>query len=129
MTEDTNQTTADNLRADFLNATTNWQRWKVLNQALDWALAASENAEHFRRSAEDLKARAEGKNVTVTLRAEDVSPAVHRAVEQQLAKGGFVHGEAKRRVPKPEDGEMFADPDGDPMSASEYAARMDMKTR
>ena len=48
MTEDTKQITADNLRADFLNATTNWQRWNVLNRALDWAMAASENAEHWR---------------------------------------------------------------------------------
>jgi hypothetical protein len=49
VTEDTNQITADNLRADFLNATTNWQRWKVLNRALDWAVAASENAEAYRQ--------------------------------------------------------------------------------
>jgi hypothetical protein len=129
MTEDTKQTTADNLRADFLNAETTWARWKVLNRALDWAVAASENAGSYRRSAEDRKARAEGKNVTVTLRAEDISPAVRRAVEQQLATGGFVRGEGKRRGIKPEDGEMFADPDGDPMSASDHAARMDMKTR
>ena len=53
MTEDTKQITADNLRADFLNATTNWQRWKVLNRALDWAVAASENADLLRRAKAD----------------------------------------------------------------------------
>ena len=52
MTEDTKQITADNLRADFLNATSNWQRWKVLNRALDWAVAASENADHYRQQAQ-----------------------------------------------------------------------------
>lgn len=49
MTEDTNQITADNLRADFLNATTNWQRWKVLNRALQWAVDASELNDWFRK--------------------------------------------------------------------------------
>lgn len=48
MAEDTNRITADNLRADFLNATTNWDRWRVLNLALDWALAATENANRER---------------------------------------------------------------------------------
>jgi hypothetical protein len=59
MTEDTKQTTADNLRADFLNAETTWARWKVLNQALDWAVAASENAERLRVSRDywELRAR------------------------------------------------------------------------
>lgn len=51
--------TADKLRAEFLNATTNWQRWKILNRALQWALDASENAEYLRAQCEDLKARAE----------------------------------------------------------------------
>jgi hypothetical protein len=63
MTEDTKQTAADNLRADFLNAETTWARWKVLNQALDWAVAASENADSYRRLAEDLKARAERQRI------------------------------------------------------------------
>lgn len=52
MCEDTARITADNLRADFLNATTTWERWKILNRALDWAVAASE-------TAADLKGRAE----------------------------------------------------------------------
>ena len=59
MTEDITQISADNLRADFLNATTNWQRWKVLNRALNWATAASENADAARQQAEEMKARAE----------------------------------------------------------------------
>jgi len=49
MTDEATQATTENLRADFLNATTNHQRWKVLNQAIDWAVAASENADHYRR--------------------------------------------------------------------------------
>jgi hypothetical protein len=57
VTEDTNQITADNLRADFMNATTNWQRWKVLNQALGWAVAASENADAARRAVQEREAR------------------------------------------------------------------------
>lgn len=60
MTKDTIQITADSLRADFMNATTSWARWQVLNRALEWAVAASENAEHSRREAAELKARAEG---------------------------------------------------------------------
>ena len=55
MTEDTKQITADNLRADFLNATTTWQRWQVLNRALDWAVAASENADAHLRAVETLR--------------------------------------------------------------------------
>lgn len=42
MTEDTRQITADNLRADFLNAKTNYERWRAFNEALDWAVTASE---------------------------------------------------------------------------------------
>lgn len=59
MTEDTNQITADHLRAEFLNASTNWQRWKVLNKALDWAVTASENAAAAREQATELKERIE----------------------------------------------------------------------
>ena len=72
MTEDTKQITADNLRADFLNATTNWQRWNVLNRALDWAVAASENADAYRQKAEELNTAAEGKrNDVFGLAVED----------------------------------------------------------
>jgi hypothetical protein len=46
MTDEATQVTAENLRADFLNATTTHQRWKVLNRAIDWAMTASENAQH-----------------------------------------------------------------------------------
>jgi hypothetical protein len=58
-TEDINQITADNLRADFLNASTNYERWKVLERALSWAVAASEVANHLRLQTEELKAREE----------------------------------------------------------------------
>lgn len=47
MSEEAIQATAENLRADFLNATTTHQRWKVLNRALEWAVAASENVDHY----------------------------------------------------------------------------------
>jgi hypothetical protein len=49
MTDEAIQATAENLRADFLNAPTTAERWKVLNAAIDWAVAASENADHYRR--------------------------------------------------------------------------------
>lgn len=49
MADESIQATAENLRADFLNATTTHQRWKVLNKALDWAVTANENAELSRR--------------------------------------------------------------------------------
>jgi hypothetical protein len=48
MTAESIQATAENLRADFLNATSTAKRWKVLNRAIDWAVTASENAEHER---------------------------------------------------------------------------------
>ena len=51
MSDESIQATAENLRADFLNATTTHQRWKVLNRAIDWAVAASENAEAHRQKA------------------------------------------------------------------------------
>jgi hypothetical protein len=49
MSDESIQATAENLRAEFLNATTTHQRWKVLNRAIDWAVAASESAAHYRR--------------------------------------------------------------------------------
>lgn len=52
MSDESIQETAENLRADFLNATTTHQRWKVLNRAIDWAVAASENADHYRQKAQ-----------------------------------------------------------------------------
>jgi hypothetical protein len=52
MTDEATQATAENLRADFLNATTTHQRWKVLNQAIEWAVAASENARAARSAPE-----------------------------------------------------------------------------
>ena len=48
MSAESIQATAENLRADFLNATTTYQRWQVLNEAIEWALAATENADHER---------------------------------------------------------------------------------
>lgn len=52
MSDDHIQEAAEDLRADFLNATTTHQRWKVLNRAIDWAVAASENADHYRQKAQ-----------------------------------------------------------------------------
>lgn len=52
MSDESIQATAENLRADFLNATTTHQRWKVLNRAIKWAVAASENADHHRQKAQ-----------------------------------------------------------------------------
>jgi len=49
MTDEAIQASAENLRAAFLNATTTAERWKVLNRAIDWAVTASENANHYRR--------------------------------------------------------------------------------
>ena len=49
MSDESIQATAENLRADFLNASTNHQRWKVLNRAIDWAVAASESADWLRQ--------------------------------------------------------------------------------
>lgn len=55
MTEDKIKISADNLRADFLNANTTWERWKVLNRALEWATAASENANAHLRAVDTLR--------------------------------------------------------------------------
>jgi hypothetical protein len=51
MADEDIQATAENLRADFLNTNSNYQRWKVLNRAIAWAVAASENANHYRAAA------------------------------------------------------------------------------
>ena len=83
--EDTNQISADNLRADFLNATTNWQRWKVLNRALDWAVAASENAAALRN------------RTSVSWRIED--PDLYRQIKAMKADvdaNGTLFGYAKK---------------------------------
>lgn len=55
MTEDTIKISADNLRADFLNASTTWERWKVLNRALEWATAATENGDAYRKQAQEMQ--------------------------------------------------------------------------
>lgn len=49
MTDTSIKISADNMRADFLDANTTWERWKILNRALEWATAASENADQLRR--------------------------------------------------------------------------------
>jgi hypothetical protein len=49
MSDENIQATAENLRADFLNATTTHARWRVLNRAIEWAVAASENADFLRQ--------------------------------------------------------------------------------
>lgn len=77
------QATAENLRADFLNATTTAERWKVLNEALDWAMAASENADHYRQQAQ-----AKEHTVNLTLDSADL---VER-VRAQIAEGGLARG-------------------------------------
>lgn len=38
MSDESIQEAAENLRADFLNATTTHQRWKVLNRAIDYGI-------------------------------------------------------------------------------------------
>ena len=73
MTEDTSKISADNLRAEFMDATTNWQRWKVLNKALDWAVVASENAVYYRQKAAELQARAEKAERVGTLAPAEAS--------------------------------------------------------
>ena len=52
MSDESIQATAENLRADFLNATSTAERWKVLNRAIEWAVAASENTDHYRQKAQ-----------------------------------------------------------------------------
>lgn len=52
MSDESIQAGAEILRADFLNASTNHQRWKVLNRAIDWAVAASESADWYRQQAQ-----------------------------------------------------------------------------
>ena len=52
MSDESTQATAENLRADFLNATTTHARWGVLNRAIEWAVTASENADHYRQKAQ-----------------------------------------------------------------------------
>lgn len=52
MADESIQATAENLRADFLNATSTAERWKVLNRAIEWAVAASENTDHYRQKAQ-----------------------------------------------------------------------------
>ena len=85
MTEDTKQITADNLRADFLNATSNWQRWKVLNRALDWAVAASENA------------AAERERTGVAVRVEDVDLYRQiKAMKADVDANGVMFGYGKK---------------------------------
>jgi hypothetical protein len=52
MSDDAINATAERMRADFLNATTTHQRWKVLERAISWAVVASENANHYRLKAQ-----------------------------------------------------------------------------
>lgn len=85
MVDEATQATAENLRADFLNATTTHQRWKVLNRALDWAVAASENADHY---SSLLAARDQKHTVNLTLDSADL---VER-VRAQIAEGGLARG-------------------------------------
>ena len=52
MSDESIQATAENLRADFLNATSTAERWKVLNRTIEWAVAASENTDRYRQKAQ-----------------------------------------------------------------------------
>lgn len=85
MSDESIQATAENLRADFLNATTTHQRWKVLNRAIEWAVAASENADLLRQ-------KAQAKEHTVTLSvdsakvSDDLIARVHEAIRRTEAE-------------------------------------------
>jgi hypothetical protein len=86
MTDEATQATAENLRADFLNATTTAARWKVLNAAIDWAVAASENADHYRQ-------KAQAKEHTVNIRVDSGALAERVArMASPFASGGVVQG-------------------------------------
>jgi hypothetical protein len=85
MTDEATQATVENLRADFLNATTTAERWKVLNRAIDWAVAASENADHY---SSLLATRDQKHTVNLTLDSADL---VER-VRAQIAEGGLARG-------------------------------------
>lgn len=91
MTAESIQATAENLRADFLNATTTHARWRVLNRAIDWAVAASENADHYRQ-----KAQSKEHTVNIKLSAEEARKALERAAAQ-LARGGHIRPTPTRR--------------------------------
>ena len=85
MSDESIQATAENLRAEFLNATTTHQRWKVLNQAIDWAVTASENVAVYRRAA------AAAHSVTVQVDSGALAERVARMVSP-FASGGVVQG-------------------------------------
>lgn len=78
MTDSTAHTTADNMRADFLNASNNWQRWKILNRALGWAVTATENADAARHALQEWEAEAQSRvNATAASAGTDKDALDH----------------------------------------------------
>jgi len=88
MTDEATQATAENLRADFLNTNSNYQRWKVLNRAIAWAVAASENAAHHREAAKRDKAR---QTINVRVSMDDERPILRQVVDG-MVRGGSTRG-------------------------------------
>jgi hypothetical protein len=88
MSDKSTQATAENLRADFLNATTTHARWRVLNRAIDWAVAASENATHYRQKAQTKSHT--GTNVRIMV-SDDSDPEAVQTF-RDLCNGGVVRG-------------------------------------
>jgi hypothetical protein len=83
MSDESIQATAENLRADFLNATTTHARWLVLNQAIDWAVAASENADHYRQKAQPKSCT--GTNVRIMV-SDDSDPEAVQAFKDLCSR-------------------------------------------
>jgi len=114
MTDEATQATAENLRADFLNAITTAERWKVLNRAIDWAVAASENPDHYRQQAQS-------KEHTVNLKLD--SADVVERVRAQLAAGGLARGPGvSALVGEKVEGEERQIRPGDVVRHSDYGA-------
>jgi hypothetical protein len=65
--DEATKATVESFRARFLNATDTYQRWKILNAALDWAATASENADHYRQKAQQ---RVTGRNVRIEISSD-----------------------------------------------------------
>jgi hypothetical protein len=113
-TETAAEATAENLRADFLNATTAHARWRVLNRALQWALDASESADFLRcqRAAEQTVALkvdvTDSRDAVAEMERQladlEVRAAVLEVRQPELStrvwKDGYMHGmrDCARRV-------------------------------
>jgi hypothetical protein len=88
MSDESIQATAENLRADFLNATTTHARWHVLNRAIEWAVAASENADHYRQ-------KAQSKEHTVNLTLDSADLVEERHFRDVVVRGSLFAGEER----------------------------------